>query len=81
MARTSLTTAWSTIGTTVTAANIQNIGPDVVLVAVAASAPAAGAEVGYVLQAGDFLPVTFASSNVYARAAGATGASAIESAV
>jgi len=75
MARTALTTAWSTLGTTVTGTYAQNHGDGPILVASAAAEPVALAEVGYLLQAGDFVQISgLASTNIYARSFDATGA-------
>lgn len=75
MARIALTTAWTAIATAKTGAFVQNKGSDPILVAVAASEPAALAEVGYTLQADDFLPLSgLASTNIYARTTSGTGA-------
>ncbi len=69
MARVALTTTWSTIGTSKTGAFTQNLGPGLVLVAFAATIPAAGTTVGFLLQAGDYAPVTgLAATSVFARA-------------
>ena len=68
MARVALTTAWTALDTTITGGFVQNIGPNPVLLAYAAAEPAAGAEVGFILQAEDYAPLTgIASSNLYAR--------------
>lgn len=70
MARSTLSSsAWTEVATGITAAQVQNIGPGVVMIAFAGSAPAAAAEAGYVLQAGDFLPISgLTATNLYARA-------------
>lgn len=68
MARSTLSTAWSLEGTAVTAAFVQNLGPSVILAAFAAAEPAAAAEAGFVLQAGDYLPVSgITATNLYLR--------------
>ena len=68
MARTALTTAWATLGTAVTGTYAQNFSDGPILVASAAAEPAASAEVGYLLQAGDFVQISgLASTNIYAR--------------
>lgn len=77
MAREALTTTWEEIATSVTGAFVQNTGGNVVQIAFAAAVPEAGVNAGFILQKGDFAPISgLASTNLYARAV--TGASEIE---
>ena len=78
MARTALTTAWTLLGTAVTGAYLQNFSDEPILVAVAAATPPETplplSEVGYLLQAGDFLPLSgLTAGNVYARTVNGSG--------
>lgn len=69
MARVALTTTWATLGTSKTGAFTQNLGPGLVLVAFGSTIPGAGVVAGFLLQAGDYTPVTgLAATSVFARA-------------
>lgn len=75
MARVNLTTAWTELGTASTGIAVQNLSSTPLLLAVAPVQPAVDAEVGFVLQPGDYLPVSNApSSGFYARMFSGTGA-------
>ena len=78
MARIATTTTWTENASAVAGASIQNMGPGPLLVAVVAAADpgpaAANTDVGFVLQAGDFLPLSgLASSDIHTRTFSGTG--------
>jgi len=80
MARVALTNAWTEQATTITSAQVQNLGDGPVLAAFAAASPPAQgngdvAVVGFLLQAGDYLPISgITATNLYLRSLDATGA-------
>ena len=81
MARVALTTSWSEDASAVTGVFVQNLGENPILLAAVAAADAAPldiVEVGFVLQAGDFLPLSgLASSDIHMRTFSGAGVAEI----